>query len=150
LNNQTTPPVTERRQFGFVTDLSLRSIIERDYSEIQRAYIGQCWKSVLILCGGTIEAILTDLLKSDEANARSTKSSPKEPDIMKWDFSQLIEVAVELKLVSSSVQKLSHSLREYRNLVHPGNELRNKLRFDSEEAKIAIEVLNIVHRDLSI
>lgn len=90
------------------------------------------------------------MLKSDEANARSTKSSPKEPDIMKWDFSQLIEVAVELKLVSSSVQKLSHSLREYRNLVHPGNELRNKLRFDSEEAKIAIEVLNIVHRDLSI
>ena len=150
IEQPTNTPVTEKRQFGFITDLSLRAIIERDYSEIQRAYIAQCWKSAIILCGGTIEAILTDLLKSDEANARSTKSSPKETDIMKWDLSQLIEVAVELKLVSSSVQKLSHSLREYRNLVHPGNELRNKLRFDSEEAKIAIEVLNIVHRDLSI
>lgn len=142
-------PVTEKRLFAFINNSDLRAIIERDYSEIQRAYIAQCWKSVIILCGGAIEAILTDLLESDETGAKASKSAPKEPDITRWDLSQLIGVAVELKLVSTAVEKLSHSLREYRNLVHPGNELRNKLRFDAEEAKIAIEVLNILHRDLS-
>jgi len=142
-------PITEERQFAFINNSDLRAIIERDYSEIQRAYIAQCWKSVMILCGGAIEAILTDLLKSDETSTKASKSAPKEPDITRWDLSQLIGVAVELKLVSTAVEKLSHSLREYRNLVHPGNELRSKLRFDAEEAKIAIEVLNILHRDLS-
>jgi len=149
IEQPTDTPITEKRQFAFINDLDLRAIIERDYSEVQRAYIAQCWKSVIILSGGAIEAILTDLMKSNELTAKASKSAPKEPDITRWDLAQLIGVAVELKLVSTAVEKLSHSLREYRNLVHPGNELRNKLRFDAEEARIAIEVLNIVQRDLS-
>ena len=146
----TDTPVTEKRLFGFITDSSLREIIERDYSEIQRAYIAQCWKSVIILSGGTIEAILTDLLITNKTAALAAESAPKETNITQWNLSQLIQVAVELQLVSTSIEKLSHSLREYRNLVHPGNELRNDLRFDAEEARIAIEVLNIVQRDLSL
>jgi hypothetical protein len=142
-------PVTEERQFAFVSDSALRKIIERDYVEIQKAYISECWKSVIILCGGAIEAILTDLLIQNETAATAAKSAPKNSDITRWDLSNLIDVAVELLLVSAGIEKLSHSLREYRNLVHPGNELRNKLRFDAEEAKIAVEFLNIVHRDLS-
>jgi hypothetical protein len=142
-------PVTEERQFAFVSDSALRTIIERDYAEIQKAYISECWKSVIILCGGAIEAILTDLLIQNETAAKAAESAPKNSDIIRWDLSNLIGVAVELSLVSAGIEKLSHSIREYRNLVHPGNELRNKLRFDAEEAKIAVEVLNIVHRDLS-
>jgi len=142
-------PVTEKRQFPFVSDPDLKAIIERDYSEIQRAYVSNCWKSVIILCGGAIEAILTDLLKLNEHAAKSAKSAPNKPDITHWDLSALISVAVELKLVTTGIEKFSPSLREYRNLVHPGNELRNELYFGAEEAKIAVEILNILHRDLS-
>lgn len=149
MEQPTSIPVTEERQFTFVSDSALRKIIERDYIEIQKAYISECWKSVIILCGGTIEAILLDLLVSDETAAKAAESAPKNPDITYWDLSSLIKVAVELILVSESVEKLSNPIREYRNLVHPGNELRNKLRFGAEEARIAIQVLNIVHRDLS-
>lgn len=142
-------PVTEPKLFSFINNTKLRAIVERDYLELLRAYIASCWKSVIILCGGTIEAILLDLLKSDEESAKATQSAPKQTDINRWDLSQLIDVVLELKLVSPSVEKMSHPIREYRNLVHPGNELRNQLIFDEEEAKIAIEVLNILHRDLS-
>lgn len=142
-------PVTETRQFAFINDANIRNIVERDYDEIQRAYISKCWKSVLILCGGTIEAILTDLLISHDTEAKQAKSAPNKPDISRWDLSELINVAVELELVTEGVKKLSHPVREYRNLVHPGNEIRNKLRFNVEEARISLEVLNILHRDLS-
>jgi len=142
-------PITEIRQFAFINDANIRMIIERDYDEIQRAYISKCWKSVIILCGGTIEAILTDLLISHDTEAKQAKSAPNKPDISRWDLSELINVAVELKLVTEGVEKLSHSIREYRNLVHPGNEIRKKLHFDAEESKISLEVLNILHRDLS-
>jgi hypothetical protein len=142
-------PVTEMLQFAFINDTNIRKIIERDYGEIQRAYISKCWKSVIILCGGAIEAILTDLLIYHDTEAKQAKSTPNKPDISQWDLSELIKVAVELKLVTEGVEKLSHSIREYRNLVHPGNEIRKKLRFDAEEAKISVEVLKILHRDLS-
>ena len=149
LEESTTVPVTEKREFAFISNSDLKAIIERDYEEIQRAFISQCWKSVIILCGGAIEAILTDLLLRNETAATSAKCAPKNSDITRWSFSELIDVAVELKLISDGMQKLSHPLREYRNLVHPGNEIRNKLYFGEEEARIAVELLHILHRDLT-
>lgn len=142
-------PVTETREFSFIQEKQLRSIMERDYTEIQRAYIAECWKSVIILCGGAIETILTDILLQHSPQTASASNAPKKSDITKWDLADLINVAVELQLVSPGVEKLSHSVREYRNLVHPGNEIRNNLAFGIEEARIAIEVLHIIHRDLS-
>ena len=41
------------------------------------------------------------------------------------------------------------AVRQYRNLVHPGNELRNKLHVGKLEANSALNALQIVHRDLS-
>lgn len=141
-------PVTEHKSFAFIQEKALRDIIERDFEEVQRCFIAKCWKSVIVLCGGLIEAILTDLLIQNPS-ATSASSAPKNSDVTKWDLADLIKVSVELKLVSASVEKLSSPIREYRNLVHPGNELRNKLDFGPEEARIALEVLNIVHRELS-
>jgi hypothetical protein len=142
-------PVTESRRFSFINDPNIIQIVDRDYNEIQRAYISKCWKSVIILCGGAIEAILMDLLGSHQQDAKQAESAPNKPDISRWDLSELIDVAVELKLVKEGVAKLSHPLREYRNLVHPGNEIRNNLHFDAEEARISLEVLNMLHRDLT-
>lgn len=142
-------PVTQTREFSFVRNAELRNILERDYSEIQRAFIAKCWKSVIILSGGAIEAILVDRLQSDPGRATASNKAPKVPDISKWDLNDLVNVAVDLGYVSAGAEKLSHSVRDYRNLVHPGNEIRKKLGFDSEEARIALEVLHIVWRDLS-
>lgn len=149
LDSPDTGPVTEHRVFPFVSDGQLRRIVERDYEELQRAYIAGCWKSTIILSGGAIETVLLDLVRNNP-RATAAESAPKgKPELSRWDLNDLIKVAVELKLVSSTVEKLSHSVRDYRNLVHPGNELRSGLRFDREEARIAIEVLNALHRDLS-
>jgi hypothetical protein len=149
LDDQESTPVTQVREFTFIKDLKLRSILERDYQEIQRAFIARCWKSLIILCGGAIEAILVDLLVQNQTKATTASNAPKEPDISKWRLSHLINVSVELSLVTPGAEKLSHSIREYRNLIHPGNEIRHNLMFDAEEARIALEVLHIIHRDLS-
>lgn len=148
IDQPSSTPITEKREFTFINDAQLREIIERDFSEIQRSFISECWKSVIILCGGAIEAILTDLIIANETQAIASAKAPDKADITRWDLSDLINVAVDLKLVSAGVEKLSHPIREYRNLVHPGKEIRSELTFDAEEAKIALEVLNIVYRDL--
>jgi hypothetical protein len=142
--------VTERLEFGFVKEPGLRDIIERDYVEIQRAYISECWKSVVIVSGGSIEAILLDRLLQDSTSAAAAKNAPSgKSDLSRWDLAELIKVAVELKLVEPSAEILANAVRQYRNLVHPGNELRNKLQVGNLEANSALTALQIVHRDLS-
>lgn len=145
-----TSPVTEKREFPFIADSQLRTIVERDYQEIQKAFIAECWKSVIILCGGTFEAILADLLQRDSAKAKAASKAPiQRGDLSRWDLKDLIDVSVELKLVSPGIEKLSHPVREYRNLVHASYEIRNRLTFGLEEARIALEILHMLHRDLS-
>src|SRR5262245_52859228 len=51
-------PVIEPRTFPFVTDAKLRAIVERDFAEAQKAWLSGCRKSVIILSGGLVEAIL--------------------------------------------------------------------------------------------
>jgi hypothetical protein len=142
-------PVTETRSFHFVADGEIRKILERDYLEVQKNVLTSSWKSAMLLSGGSIEAILLDLLHKDEATTKSSSKAPAETNLDKWHLNDLIEVAVETKLVSSAVAKLSHSVREYRNLIHPGVEIRGNLKVEPEEAKIAAEVLNILIRELS-
>lgn len=143
-------PVTEQRSFTFIKNAELRSILERDYQDIQNTFMARSWKAVIILCGGAIEAILLDQVSQNSASARAASSAAKEHDLNKWDLSHLIDVAVELKLITASAEKLSDAVRSYRNLVHPGNELRSGLTFGREEATIAFQILNLIHRDLSL
>lgn len=148
LEETTVSPIAPGREFLFVEDARLRAIIERDYLEISRASVTSCWKAAIVLSGGLIEAVLLDLLQKHAEPARRASAAPRESDLSKWTLEQLIDVSVELHLVSSGAAKLSHPIRSYRNLIHPGNELRSKLVFGEEEARIAVEVLHIVHRDL--
>jgi len=142
-------PVTQARNFTFIQDVGLRKIIERDYVEVQRAFIAQCWKSVIILSGGALEAILLDLALANESGAKASAKAPKKPDLRAWDLNDLIEVCVDLKLIGPYAKSVSDATRFYRNLVPPGVELRTKLAFAQEEARIALTVLEMLHRHLS-
>ncbi len=145
-NNET--PFTEVKNFTFIKEDSLRKILERDYVEIQRSMISDNWKSAIILSGGSIEALILDLLNENLSVVIESEKAPK-GNLDRWDLNDLIEVAVDTKLVDQEVAKLSHSVREYRNLIHPGVEIRSKLKVEPEEAKIAVQVLNILIRELS-
>jgi hypothetical protein len=141
--------VTDIKDFTFIKDKAVQTILERDYAELQKCLITDCHKSAIILAGSSIEAILLDLLLTNSTTALSSAKAPKGSDITRWDLEDLINVAVETNLVEPGVERLSHSVRHYWNLIHPGNEVRNKLTIAKEEAEIAFNVLNIVHRCLS-
>ncbi len=61
----------------------------------------------------------------------------------------MVKVAVEMKLVEPSAEILGEAVRQYRNLVHPGNEVRSGLTVGRLEANSALNALKIIHRDLS-
>jgi len=135
--------------FTYVGSSKLRSLLQRDYRELLRALNSKCWKAAVVLSGGLIEALLMDQLHRVAQTAHTALSAPKKnPDILTWRFIDLINVAVEVGIVSKGAEKLSHSVRDYRNLVHLHKELEDALGADEHEAKIAFNVLNLIDRDL--
>jgi len=142
-------PVTQTKSFHFVSDVGLRKILERDYQEIQKSIISANWKSTIILSGGAIETILLDLvLKNANTIKTCTKIPAGKPKPNDWNLNNLIEISLDTELVGAEIGRLSHSVRQYRNLIHPAVELREKMKVEPEEAKIAVEVLNILIREL--
>ena len=140
--------------FGFMKNLNLKRIVERDYAELQRVSTVGAPKSRYVLCGGLIEALLLDALLQDAAKAKSSKGSPKlkggaqAKSLEEWNLVELIDVAVELKIIETDAQQFSHGVRNYRNLIHPGKEAQSNQKVAKEEADICQNVLEIIIREL--
>jgi hypothetical protein len=148
------PPVSslpETTDFSIVHLPKLRAVIERDYAELSRIRDGV--KSRMILAGGLIEALLLDALKEVEPLALAASTAPKDRTktvrpLDEWALGSMLDVAVELKIIDVAAQKFGHGVRDYRNLVHPGLEIRSAQKVAVAEADIAEKVLGLIIRDL--
>ncbi len=140
--------------FDFIKLKELIPILQRDYEEIIKSIKSECWKSAIILCGSAIEGILFDLLKQDESNAMSSKHAQKDKQgnvipLDEWGLTALINTASSLNLISKGIKGLSHTIKEFRNLIHPTKEIAGEYTLKKEEADSAFAILNILIRDSS-
>ncbi len=74
------------------------------------------------------------------------KSSPKDKNgkvknLSNWTLSNLIDVAYENRLLKEDVKKFSHSLRDFRNYIHPYQQVSSRFNPDEHTAKICWQVL---------
>ena len=93
-----------------------------------------------------------DVLKKNEREGKAAYQKLKRkssPDLNSWDLVDLVDVAKELRLLSKGVGHLSHGLREFRNLVHPGRQIRERLNLTQDEAEIALNVVKLCLRALA-
>lgn len=145
---QAEPRQLEKEDFSFVADTKLREIIERDYEEVQKIKNARAPKATIVLAGSIVEALLLEALLKESSKAKMSSKAPKENDLRKWPLNGLIEVAEELGKIEQDTTKFSYVVKDYRNLIHPGKEIRIKLKPKPEEAEIAFQVLKKVIRDL--
>jgi hypothetical protein len=143
------------KELDFVGNGNLRAMIERDCKEVNAATKAGAAKSVIVLCGSIVEALLYDLLKTNEVEARQFADNlaskgmlPKKPpkELNQWTAEPMILVSHEMypKKVTEDACKFANVLRDYRNLIHPGKEDREKITFDQNIASIAISVVNLI------
>jgi hypothetical protein len=128
--------------FDFITDEKFRNILTRDFEELNKCLEAKASKSVLILAGSIIESILTDYF----TNFPPSGLNPKK--VLNMDLAPLIDLANEHKLISQSTKDLSTVIKNYRNLIHPGREIRKNERFDFDSAVVAKSLLNIVLKEI--
>ena len=127
-------------------DSQLHPVIEQRINEIQISLKSKASLSVVFLCGSTLEGLLQDLASKNAQYFNKAKSSSKDKNqkvkqFHEWTLEALINTAHELNLLSLDVKKYSHSLKEFRNFIHPREQALNKFNPDVHTAKISWQVL---------
>lgn len=102
--------------------------------------------SVIFLCGSTLEGILLGMALSKPREFNISNSSPKDNEgkvkqFHEWTLSNFINVANEIGLLKEDVKKFSHSLRDFRNYIHPYEQMSSRFNPDKHTAKISWQVL---------
>ncbi|MFA5819337.1 MAG: hypothetical protein WC854_08675 [Bacteroidales bacterium] len=124
--------------FEFINDDNLRKILNRDYLELEILVANKATKSILIISGSLIEAVLVDYFLNNPPDKYN------DDKIFQLNLSELIDLAVENKLISQRTKELSTVIRNYRNLIHPGREIRKNESFDIETSNVAYNLLKII------
>jgi len=126
---------------GIVTD-TLRVRFE----EIKKCLTAEAPLSVLFLAGSTLEGILLGIALKHPREFNQSKSSPRDKDgkvkqFQDWTLGNYIDVAYDLGLLMEDVRKFSHSLRDFRNYIHPYAQVSSRFNPDKHTATICWQVL---------
>lgn len=110
--------------------------------------------SVIFLSGSTLEGILLGVALKYPKEFNQSKSSPKNKDgkvkvIHDWSLNDFINVAHDIGLLKEDVKKFSHSLRAFRNYIHPFEQMSSGFNPDEHTAKISWQVLKAAIFQLS-
>jgi len=121
-------------------------IIESRLAEALKALGAGAHLSVIFLCGSVLEAVLLGAAQKEPARFNRAASSPKARDgsvkqFQEWSLAQFIDVACEIDLLKPDVKKFSHGLRDFRNYIHPYEQMVSGFSPDEHTAKLCFQVL---------
>jgi hypothetical protein len=121
-------------------------IIESRLAEARRALRAGAHLSVIFLCGSVLEAVLLGAAQKEPARFNRATARPKAKDgsvkqFQEWSLAQFIDVACELDLLKPDVKKFSHGLRDFRNYIHPYEQMVSGFMPDEHTAKLCFQVL---------
>jgi len=125
--------------FAFVKDDDIRKIVMRDYAELDQLDPGVETKSVLLLSGSILEGLLLDALV--------TGGKWKFEDALQESLRDMINGGVAQGIIRED--RVSNALREYRNLIHPAREIRERVTFTREDAKLARAAVDVAIQEVS-
>jgi hypothetical protein len=145
-------------EFDFIENELLKEQLSQDWIEAQLVAKHEAWKSCIILCGGILEGLLVNVLSKDRKKAHETLKKIYEKreqkcrvpsDLYRWTLSDMIDISIETQLISQSTFHVGHALREFRNLVHPGKQVRDNVVVSEEEAEIGLNLVKICLKQFS-
>ncbi|MEO1901465.1 MAG: hypothetical protein ABGX87_06910 [Alcanivorax sp.] len=121
-------------------------IIESRLNEARIAMRAGAYLSTIFLCGSVLEAVLLGAAQNEPALFNKSTSSPKSADgdvkrLYDWNLAQFIDVASEVGLLKPDVKKFSHGLRDFRNYIHPYQQMLSGFTPDEHTAKVCFQVL---------
>lgn len=150
-----------KKDFGSVSldrlrlDGAVLGVIEERIKEITTNLHSGASLSAIIMSGSVLEGILLGTASSNMRRFNESEISPKDKKTGKvlpfqdWTLSNLIDVAHNIGMLGLDVKKYSHSLRDFRNYIHPFQQMSSGFSPDKDTAEISWQVLKAAITDLS-
>lgn len=148
-----------KREFNDVNIKSLglespvTSVLDLRLKEMEKCFTANAPLSVIFLAGSTLEGILLGLATKYPRHFNTAKSSPKDnsgkvKQFHEWSLSTFIDVSKEIGLIESDTQKFSHTMRDFRNYIHPCEQMSSGFNPRENTAKICLQVLKSAIHDI--
>lgn len=126
-----------------VIDKRLLSIIDRRWSETEKCLEGAPLASVVMI-GALLEALLLSRIERepDKSFLSKLKCAPKDggsgktKKLTTWTLNDYMNACFEMGWIRRPVKDIGGVLRDYRNLIHPREELKQGIHFNPDDAKM--------------
>lgn len=133
----------------------LGEILADRWEEAKRCFNAEAYVASMIIMGSMLEGMLLAVLQRFPSEGNKCKAAPINPNTCKvkyfadWSLSDMINVAHEANWIDLDVKKFSHSLREFRNLIHPYQQMVIKTSPDKDTCEISWLVVQAAANDLA-
>lgn len=128
-------------------DSNVSEIIKLRLKEIETCIGGEAPLASVLLIGSIMEGILLGMATTYPQQFNQSPSAPKDKDTGKvrtfpnWTLNNYIDVAAEAGLLKQDVKKFSHVVRDFRNYIHPYEQMSSQFFPDKQTALICFQVL---------
>lgn len=133
-------------------ELTAQQVIQARLDEIDRSLDAGAPLAVIFLVGSTLEGLLAEIALAHATSFVSSSAAPKAKGATKpvdqWTLSELINVAHSLGVLGEDVAKHADQVRNFRNYIHPRQQLKEGFEPRIETARIAQQVLRAALADL--
>lgn len=153
-------PAPGTAELLFVGDVDLRDSIRRDVSAANQDMVNGEWKGATVLAGSATEALLLWAVQDAERQKKgaiaaavslligaTTLSQKPNSNPERWNLIELIEVALQLALITPDTATQARLGKDFRNLIHPGRAARLGQVCDRATALSALAAVEHVVRD---
>jgi hypothetical protein len=122
-------------------DQPITAILQTRVDEVQAAPRTKISLGAIFLLGSTLEGMLLATALKNQRKFMTAAAAPKDRSgtvhpIHQWKLASLIDVAHQVGLLGQDVKKFSHVLRDFRNYIHPYEQLAQ--RFDPDQRTVDI------------
>ena len=133
--------------------LTATDIVRARLIEIDKALSADAPLAVIFLVGSTLEGLLAELAFAQSSAFIASPTAPKQRDgtvkpLQAWTLAELIAVARDVHVLSEDVAKHADQVRNFRNYIHPRQQLKEGFAPRAETARIAQQVLIGALKDL--
>lgn len=121
----------------------IKDIFIRDYNELVFNYLSNQQKTTILMSGTIIELLLLYILDKQKIIKYKVGTKQKEKKVTEMDITEMLEVCDKEQLIKNAPKKFMDGMKQFRNFIHPGKELREKtLDIDKSTVELSFNIVN--------
>lgn len=137
-------------------DSNVSEVIKLRLKEVENCINGEAPLAAVFLIGSIMEGILLGIATKYPKHFNQAHTAPREKDTDKvrgfphWTLNNFIEVATEVGFLNQDVRKFSHIVRDFRNYIHPYEQIITGFVPDKQTTLICFQVLKAAITQIGI